>query len=118
MNTFVYGRNSAMISLNGKSNLLEHDAYHYELQDVPEPNLYRDVFPFSEVPKITFNQRHVPVEMPQDIFITDTTFRDGQQARSPYTPEQISALYEYMHHLGGPNGLIRQTEFFVYSKKR
>jgi isopropylmalate/homocitrate/citramalate synthase len=106
-----------MISLSNKSNLLEQDTYHYELQNVPEPNLYRDIFPFSEVPKITFNHRHVPIDMPQDIFITDTTFRDGQQSRSPYTPEQISALFDFMHRLGGPNGLIRQTEFFVYSKK-
>ncbi len=106
-----------MISLSSKSNLLEQDTYHYELQNVPEPNLYRDIFPFSEVPKITFNHRHVPIDMPQDIFITDTTFRDGQQSRSPYTPEQIAALFDFMHRLGGPNGLIRQTEFFVYSKK-
>jgi isopropylmalate/homocitrate/citramalate synthase len=106
-----------MISLSNKSNLLEQDTYHYELQDVTEPNLYRDVFPFTEVPKVTFNHRHVPIEMPQEIYITDTTFRDGQQARSPYTPGQIAALYEYMHRLGGADGLIRQTEFFVYSKK-
>lgn len=106
-----------MIHYDGKSNLLEQHAYHYDLQDIPEPNLYRDLFPFSEVPKIPFNHRHVPMEMPQDIFITDTTFRDGQQSRAPYTVEQISALYEYLHRLSGENGLIRQTEFFVYSRK-
>ncbi len=106
-----------MIHYNDKSNFLEQHAYHYRLQDVAEPNLYRDLFPFTEVPKIAFNHRHVPMEMPADIFMTDTTFRDGQQARAPYTPKQIADLFEYMHILGGENGLIRQTEFFVYSHK-
>ncbi len=106
-----------MISFNEKSNLLEQHAYQYDLQDVPEPNLYRDLFPYSEVPKISFNRRHVPMDMPKDIFITDTTFRDGQQARAPYTVEQICALYDYLHRLGGEDGRIRQTEFFVYSER-
>ena len=106
-----------MIYYNTKNNLLEQHAYHYSLQDVGEPNLYRDLFPFSEVPKISFNNRHVPMEMPQEIFLTDTTFRDGQQARPPYTVEQIVHLYELMHRLGGKNGVIRQTEFFVYSDR-
>lgn len=55
--------------------------------------------------------------MPKDIWITDTTFRDGQQSREPYTTEQIVTIYDYLHRLGGPNGLIRQSEFFLYSKK-
>ena len=55
--------------------------------------------------------------MPDEIWITDTTFRDGQQSRAPYTTEQIVRLYDYMHRLGGPKGKIRQCEFFLYSKK-
>ena len=55
--------------------------------------------------------------MPDEIWITDTTFRDGQQSRAPYTTEQIVRIYDYMHRLGGPKGKIRQCEFFLYSKK-
>ena len=55
--------------------------------------------------------------MPDEIWITDTTFRDGQQSRAPYTTEQIVKIYDYLHRLGGPNGKIRQSEFFLYSKK-
>ena len=51
------------------------------------------------------------------MFITDTTFRDGQQARPPYTVQQIVDLYTLMSSLGGPNGVIRQSEFFLYSAK-
>lgn len=106
-----------MIHFDNKYNLLLQHAYDYKLQDIAQPNLYRDLFPFSEVPKISFNNRHVPMEMPQDVTITDTTFRDGQQARAPYTVEQISQLFDFLHQLSGENGVIRQTEFFVYSNQ-
>ena len=53
----------------------------------------------------------------KDIWITDTTFRDGQQAQSPFTVKQITDLFTLLHRLGGPNGMIRQAEFFVYSTK-
>ena len=106
-----------MMQPNKKSNLLEQDPYKYSLQDVAEPVLYRDIFPYDEVPKIPFNHRRVPMGMPEEIWMTDTTFRDGQQSRAPYTKEQIVHLYKLMSRLGGPKGLVRQTEFFVYSDK-
>lgn len=88
-----------------------------EVDNVSEPNLLRDLFPYSEVPKITFEDATVPIDLPEDIWITCTTFRDGQQARVPYSVEQIVDLYDMMHRLGGPNGVIRQCEFFLYSQK-
>jgi len=106
-----------MLSLSQQSNLLELSQYKYSLQDVEEPNLYRDIFPYTDVPKIPFNFRRVPINMPEKIWITDTTFRDGQQSRAPYTPEQIVHLYKLLAKLGGENGIIRQSEFFVYSEK-
>lgn len=106
-----------MIEINKQSNLLEQDPYKYSLQDVADPNLYRDLYPYTEVPKIPFNHRRVPIGMPEEIWITDTTFRDGQQSRAPYTVEQIVDLYKLLARLGGPQGKIRQTEFFVYSDK-
>jgi isopropylmalate/homocitrate/citramalate synthase len=57
------------------------------------------------------------MSLPEDFWITDTTFRDGQQARPPYTPEQILKIYDMLHSLGGPKGIIRQSEFFLYSDK-
>ncbi len=105
------------IVVNPHNNLLTFEEHFYALQDVDEPNTYRNLFPYDEIPKIVFNQRVVPINMPEKIWITDTTFRDGQQSRAPYTTEQIVRLYDYMHRLGGPNGIIRQSEFFLYSKK-
>jgi len=81
------------------------------------PNLLRDIFSYDEVPKIPFDFKDVPLNPPDDIWITCTTFRDGQQARPPYTVKQILDLFTFLHRLGGPNGIIRQCEFFLYSEK-
>ena len=105
------------VLMNEKTNLLQLEEHFYQLVDVDEPNTFRNLFPYSEVPKIAFNDRIVPHNMPEDIWITDTTFRDGQQSRAPYTTEQIVTIYDYLHKLGGPKGIIRQSEFFLYSKK-
>ena len=75
------------------------------------------MYDYDQVPKIAFNHRRVPMAMPEDIWITDTSFRDGQQSVNPYTPEQIAELYKLMSQLGGPYGIIRQTEFFIYSQR-
>ena len=106
-----------MIFKNPNSNLIEQSQYKYSLQDVDDPNLYRDIYPYDEIPVVAFNHRHVPLSMPSEIWITDTTFRDGQQSRAPYTADQIVDLYKMLNRLGGKKGIIRQSEFFVYTKK-
>lgn len=106
-----------MIKYNKGRNLLESHNYDYNLQDVKEPNLHRDIFEYNSIPKITFNNRVVPMNMPEDIFITDTTFRDGQQGFQPFTVKQIVKLYKLLHKLGGRKGIIRQSEFFLYTEK-
>ncbi len=106
-----------MLVYNKIRKTLEPEEYKFELQDVKEPNLLRETFPYTDVPKIAFNNTVVPMNPPENIWMTDTTFRDGQQAFPPFTVEQISHLFDLMHKLGGPNGMIRQTEFFLYSDK-
>jgi len=106
-----------MIKFNKKTNTLEQTLYKYSLQDIAEPNLYRDIYNYHEIPKCTFNHRRVPMFPADEIWVTDTTFRVGQQSREPYTVEQIVALFDLLHKLGGPNGIIRQSEFFLYSDR-
>ncbi|MCF8054489.1 MAG: histone-lysine N-methyltransferase [Deltaproteobacteria bacterium] len=109
-----------MAKWNRNKKVLEHvhsKFWQYELRDVAEPNLLKDIFPYSEVCKIDFDNKLLPINPAETIFITDTTFRDGQQSRPPYTPKQIVDLYRMMSQLGGPNGVIRNTEFFLYSAK-
>ena len=106
-----------MIEISGKTNLLEQKSYKYSLQDVAEPNLHREIYDYGTTPKVTFNHRRVPMNMPEEIWITDTSLRDGQQSVEPYTVDQIVNIYKLLSKLGGPYGIIRQTEFFIYSKK-
>ena len=106
-----------MLEISSKTNLLEQKSYKYSLQDVAEPNLQRDIFSYGTVPKVSFNHRRVPMNMPEEIWITDTSFRDGQQSVAPYSVQQIVDLYKLLNKLGGPYGIIRQTEFFIYSNK-
>ncbi|MBN2180272.1 MAG: hypothetical protein JW715_00045 [Sedimentisphaerales bacterium] len=88
-----------------------------KLNDVGKPNLYRETFPYTEFPRIIFEKKKVDYEIPDNIWITDTTFRDGQQARPPYMPEHILRIYDLLHEIDGGTGLIRQCEFFLYSDR-
>ena len=113
----VQTEHDTRIEYSDSTHLIEQSSYRYSLQERPDPNLYRRLFDYESVPKVSFNHRFVPVNMPENIWITDTTFRDGQQSAEPFTVKQIVDLYKMMHRLGGPHGLIRQSEFFVYSEK-
>jgi isopropylmalate/homocitrate/citramalate synthase len=100
----------------------------HPLVDAKRPNLVEDIFPYSLPPRIRLegpvieNIDGKPIEFDfgavkdRPILITDTTFRDGQQARPPYTLEQMVKIYDLLAKLSGPNGVIRQTEFFLYTK--
>jgi isopropylmalate/homocitrate/citramalate synthase len=109
-----------MARWNKLKKVLEHQHtkfWVYRLQDVPEPNLQREVFPYGEVSRIDFDHKLISIDPADELVITDTTFRDGQQARPPYTVQQIESIFDFLHRLSGANGVIRQTEFFLYSKR-
>lgn len=111
------GDRDGRVEFSENTNLIEQSVYHYLLQDRETPYLYRQLYSYDAVPRVSFNHRFVPVNMPDEIWITDTTFRDGQQSRAPFTVDQIVHLYSLLHKLGGPRGIIRQSEFFVYTEK-
>ena len=90
---------------------------NYNGIDTLRPNLFKDAFPYTEIPKVKFNNIQLPMDIPEDIWITDTTFRDGQQSMSSMTVEQMVRIYDYLHELDNGSGIIRQTEFFLYSEK-
>lgn len=109
-----------MARWNKDLRILDHEHsrhWKFELRNTEEPNLQKDVFPYSEISRIDFDHKLLSIRPAEGIFITDTTFRDGQQARPPYTVKQIVDLYKLLSALGGINGVIRQTEFFLYSAK-
>lgn len=90
---------------------------YLDLQNPEQANLYRDIYPYKKISRINFDDTIIMQRPADPMVITDTTFRDGQQARPPYTVEQISRIFEFLHLLGGQSGLIRQSEFFLYSEK-
>ena len=88
-----------------------------KLKNITKPNLYERYFDYNKVPVIKFEEATVSPKRPKNIWITDTTFRDGQQSRPPYDVDQIVQLYKFLNKLGGPQGIIRQSEFFLYTDK-
>ncbi len=97
--------------------LVRSNHRNFPLKEVESPNLFRDFFPYEKICRTYFDNKIIPPTPPKEIFITDTTFRDGQQSRPPYTVKQIKDLFEMLHRLGGKSGVIRQSEFFLYSKR-
>ncbi len=99
------------------------------LADIPEgaPDLLERMFPFTEVPQTVFGgtaHEEIDGELIEFDFeqrkndplvLSDTTFRDGQQARPPYTRQQMIDLYRLLGKLSGPGQIISNTEFFLYS---
>ena len=109
-----------MARWNSKKRVLDHEHskfWKHHLVDIQEPNLMREVFPYTEVPHIDFDHKLLPIDPAEELFITDTTFRDGQQARPPYTVKQIATIFDFLHRLSGPQGVIRQSEFFLYNDR-
>ena len=97
----------------------EYNKFHKErfVREVAEPNLLRNIFPYTEVPRVDFDFAIIPIHPARTFLITDTTFRDGKQARAPFTVNQIGTLFDFLHKLSGQRGIIRQSEFFLYTKK-
>ncbi|MGA2574195.1 MAG: 2-isopropylmalate synthase [Candidatus Methanomethylicaceae archaeon] len=89
----------------------------YEIVDSPEPMLFKELFPFDAPPKMVWDGVEIPQEVPENLWLTDTSFRDGQQSRDPYSVEQIVELYKYLSKIGGHKGKILMTECFLYTKR-
>jgi isopropylmalate/homocitrate/citramalate synthase len=106
-----------MLRFDEQTRTWQRDEHLFELHEPQEPEYFDDTFPDGEVPKIVFNHRHVPMRPASQIWITDTTFRDGQQAMPPFTAQQVCVLYDLLHQLGGERGLIRASEFFLYQQR-
>ncbi|MDR0622418.1 MAG: histone-lysine N-methyltransferase [Deltaproteobacteria bacterium] len=89
----------------------------YKLVEKGKPELFRDLFPYVDIPRLNFDGHNPALAPAADPVITDTTFRDGQQARPPYSVEQIVTLFKFLARLSGPSGVIRKSEFFLFNQK-
>ncbi|ATD80081.1 MULTISPECIES: triose-phosphate isomerase [Desulfovibrio] len=87
------------------------------MQEPETPQLYRELFPYTSICRTSFDEVLLAPRPAEQMRITDTTFRDGQQARPPYTVKQVAKMFDFLHRLGGKTGLITASEFFLYSAK-
>ncbi len=86
----------------------------YTCTDVNEPNLYKEIFPYELLPVASFGAQNAPNNI-SDIWVTDTTLRDGQQSMRSFTTEQSVKIFDFLHRIDNESGVIRQAEFFVYN---
>lgn len=87
------------------------------LYEPEKPELYRELFPYSNICRTSFDDVLLAPRPAEQMRITDTTFRDGQQARPPYTVRQVARMFDFLHRLGGKSGLVAASEFFLYSQR-
>lgn len=80
--------------------------------------LFKDIFPFNDVPRIIINDSinrkffHL-----NEIFLTDTTLRDGQQGWRNFTIDEGIRIFLSLVELNGGSNAIASSEFFLYTEK-
>lgn len=77
------------------------------------PDYVAGQFPRDDFPRYQWAGER-PAGLPQDVWATETTHRDGQQGGLPLTTEQSTRIYEVMCAFAGESRALRQAEFFVY----
>jgi isopropylmalate/homocitrate/citramalate synthase len=82
------------------------------IPDPAEPEYFLDSFPRDDFPVYSWTER--PATLPDDVWTTETTHRDGQQGGLPLTTAQSLAIYDILCRFTGNSGAIRQAEFFAY----
>lgn len=84
------------------------------LENMEQPEYFPAAFPPDRFPQYLWTER--PSGLPQEVWTTETTHRDGQQGGLPLTVEQGLQIYDLMCLFTGQSKAIRQAEFFVYRK--
>jgi isopropylmalate/homocitrate/citramalate synthase len=84
-----------------------------QINDTTTQNRHRRVYPESAAPRLT----GAGLPPAAGLRITDTTFRDGQQAGEPFTLEAALALNRVLVRLDAGSGRIAQTELFLYADR-
>lgn len=83
-----------------------------QIPDPATPEYFLDSFPREGFPRYVWTQR--PASLPDQVWTTETTHRDGQQGGLPLTVAQSLRIYDILCRFTGRSGAIRQAEFFVY----
>ena len=95
----------------------KHASRPLTLDNRVEPELYRDVFPYTHVSRIEFDDTFLVPRPADPMFITDTTFRDGQQARPPYTVKRRSPASTTCSTSSAARADSSRPRIFMYSPR-
>lgn len=82
---------------------------------IPEPTApeyFEQSFPRDAFPAYVWTER--PPTLPNAVWTTETTHRDGQQGGLPLSTERSLRIYDIQCRFTARSGAIRQAEFFVY----
>ena len=78
------------------------------------PEYFPQAFPRDDFPRYDWIER--PRTLPTEIWISETTHRDGQQGGLPLTTEISCRIYDILCQLTATSGAIRHAEFFPYQQ--
>jgi citrate (Re)-synthase len=80
------------------------------LDDYPEPDSLRHVYPSCRVPRVALGEAALPVRVPRSVACIDTTLGAGLAALRPATVEQRLEILALLEELNAGIGLIRRAE--------
>lgn len=83
-----------------------------EIPQPEKPQCFLDSFPRDSFPAYVWEER--PTPLPDTVWTTETTHRDGQQGGLPLSVEDGLRIYDILCRFTRDSGAIRQAEFFVY----
>lgn len=83
-----------------------------QINDPTTPDRLRHLYPEGGAPRVP-----VPGRPDVRLRITDTTFRDGQQAGEPFGLDAALGLHRVLADLDAGSGRIAQTELFLYGER-
>ncbi|MGL5825188.1 MAG: hypothetical protein ACRCYU_10300 [Nocardioides sp.] len=80
-----------------------------------KPDYFAGVFPRDGFPQWAWQDSRTP-GLPDNVWFSETSHRDGQQGGLPLNFERSKWVYDILCRITGSSGAIRQAEFFVYAE--
>lgn len=80
------------------------------------PNYFSSMFPCDDFPKYSWSEQIR--SLPNEVWTTDTTYKDGRQGGLELNMEQSVRVYECMCDFTHASGAVRQTELYVFSQEQ
>ena len=107
-----------MLEFSKRTNTLEQTEYKYSLQDVRRAaSLSLCSTTMMRCPRFRSTIGTCPCTRPTRSGSPTRPFATASRRARPTPSSRSSQLFKLMHDLGGPKGIIRQSEFFLYSER-